>query len=374
MKVSVLKYAESEWQGEQTPADEANNRLVISFFSPNMPEPHRAWARLNEAFGDCVVGCSTSGEIVDQDVEEDTAVAMCIDLERTRTRIERVAIENDASSYVAGTELGQKLSAPDLACIFLLADGLNVNGTQLVAGLRGVVGNDLAITGGLAGDDDRFEKTFVGACENYTEKQIVAVGFYGENFECSSGSYAGWDVFGPTRTITKAEGNVLYELDGQPALTLYKKYLGDEAEKLPGSGLLFPLKVFPSGAPEHDVIRTIIGIDEETGSMTFAGEMTEGHQAQLMTGNFDRLIEAAGQSVSQLQVPEQDAFAVMVSCVGRKLLLGQRCYEEVEEAAGKLNSIPAIGFYSYGEVARHHKSGVCELHNQTMTVAVFSEK
>jgi len=114
-------------------------------------------------------------------------------------------------------------------------------------------------------------------------------------------------------------------------------------------------------------------------SMTFAGDVPQGWTAQLMRGNFDRLAEGAADAARQartgLDASEQDPrFSILVSCIGRRLLMGQRASDETEAAGLELGTTtPRLGFYSYGEISPHAKSGVCGLHNQTMTVTTFAE-
>jgi len=201
------------------------------------------------------------------------------------------------------------------------------------------------------------------------------VGFYGDAIQVGHGSAGGWDVFGPKRRITRSKGNVLYELDGEPALDLYKRYLGEDAKGLPGSALLFPLKVFPSSNPDEALTRTIVAVDEECRAMTFAGDVPEGYSAQLMRGNFDRLVEGAADAAHQAATNMSgDRVAVLVSCIGRKLLLGQRICEEVEAVQDVFGERAMLtGFYSYGEVSPHAATHCAELHNQTMTITVFGE-
>jgi hypothetical protein len=205
---------------------------------------------------------------------------------------------------------------------------------------------------------------------------VAAIGFYGNGLNVGHGSSGGWDVFGPERHITRAKANVLYELDGKPALDLYKRYLGPEAAQLPGSALLFPLRIYPPEKPEQAIVRTVVGVDEEARTMTFAGDMPEGHCAQLMRGNFDRLIQGAANAAEQAQTAVQgERVAILVSCIGRKLLLGQRTREEVEAVHNVLgDSTHLAGFYSYGEVSPHEVTGSAELHNQTMTITTLSEQ
>ncbi len=325
-----------------------------------------------------LVGCSTGGQIVDGDVSDDTATAIAMRFDRTELAIAGAAIGEKQESFAVGRQLGEALNRPGLRAIFVLSDGLNVNGSQLVAGLRAVVGDQLTITGGLAGDGALFEHTVVHVDGHSGEHQVAAVGFYGDSLRVGHGSAGGWSEFGPKRLITKSTGNVLYEVDGQPALALYKLYLGEEAKGLPGTGLLYPLLVGDPRHPDHAVVRTILAVDEASGSMTFAGDVPEGANAQLMRGYFDRLSEAAAEAASAAMgaasASSADTAAILISCIGRRILMGESIVEEVSAAREALGpETTCSGFYSYGEISPHAVSGCAELHNQTMTVTTFSE-
>jgi len=250
-----------------------------------------------------------------------------------------------------------------------------VNGSELAKGLNSRLPQEIAVTGGLAGDGTRFERTLVGLDVPPAEGGVVAIGFYGDSLRVGFGSEGGWFPFGPEREITRAEGNVLYELDGQSALSLYKNYLGDEADGLPGSALRFPLCIATGG--DRPLVRTILSIDEDAQSMTFAGDMPIGARARLMHATYDALVgganTAADDSVRIGSIAAPD-LAVCVSCVGRKIVMGQRTDEEIEairECVG--DGAVVTGFYSYGELAPFAGFRQCELHNQTMTITLLKE-
>jgi len=321
-----------------------------------------------------VLGCTTGGEIHGCDVLDETVSATAISFERT----ELIAAEADVAegSYEAGRKIGLQLARRGLKALFVLSDGTRTNGSDLVRGLRDAVGPQVVLAGGLAGDGPNFGTTYVGLNAVPMPGKVAAIGFCGEKLNVRHGSSGGWDVFGPQRRITRAKANVLYELDGKPALDLYKRYLGpEEAERLPGSALLFPLRISPADKPEQAVVRTVVGVDENARTMTFAGDMPEGYCAQLMRGNFDRLIQGAAHAAEQAHDDsEGERVAILVSCIGRKLLLGQRIHEEVEAVRNVLGgSTHLAGFYSYGEVSPHEITGSAELHNQTMTITTLSE-
>ena len=324
-----------------------------------------------------LVGCSTAGEICDTRVRDGSLSVSAASFEHTRLDLAETRIDADGSR-AAGKRLARKLDQPGLAHVLVLSDGLQVNGTELVAGLRENLPPGVAVTGGLAGDGNRFSQTLVCVQGIGEEGRIAAVGFYGDRLKVGYGSLGGWDSFGPERLITRSSGNVLFELDGQSALALYKKYLGEHAAGLPATGLLFPLAL-RSGAEQGDgLVRTILSIDEQAQSMTFAGDMPEGSYARLMKANFDRLVDgavAAATVGSQSLGSAAPQLAVLISCVGRKLVLKQRVEEEVEGVRNVFGAGAALtGFYSYGEIAPHLPLGRCELHNQTMTITAFAEE
>lgn len=320
---------------------------------------------------------STSGEIVEDLVYDESVVVSAVHFEKTRIEVKSKHIDSVADSYRIGASLATELSDSDLKHLFILSDGLHVNGSEIVKGVNSALDISVPCTGGLAGDAARFEKTLVGLNEAPKENQIIAIGLYGNDIEIGYGSVGGWDNFGAERLVTRSEGNVLYELDGESALDLYKMYLGDKASELPGSALLFPLGL-KFDEDSDTLVRTVLGVDEESNSMTFAGDIPEGCYVRLMKANFDRLIDGANlaaQHSSQNMSSDGDKLALLISCVGRKLILGQRVDEEVESVQNVLgDNVTMTGFYSYGEISPVIDSSRCELHNQTMTITTFAEK
>ncbi len=324
-----------------------------------------------------VFGCSTAGEIQGTTVIDDSIVVTAVDFERTAVRNASIMMAEVRDSFEAGERLAAILPHEELVHVFVLSDGLDVNGTDLVNGLASRLPAGVNITGGLSGDGERFESTLVVLKGKAEEHSIGVIGLYGPNLTVGYASLGGWDSFGPERLITRSEGNVLYELDGQSALDLYKRYLGDHAEGLPATGLLFPLSL---RTKDRDVpfVRTILGIDEDAQSLTFAGDIPTGAYARLMKANFDRLIEGAigaAQATQPTIAGSSPELAVLISCVGRKMVLKQRIEEEVEGVRDVLGDATTLtGFYSYGEISPFTANARCELHNQTMTITTFSER
>jgi len=379
MELKTVTYRTSAgWDAPLPAAMDSGRTLVLAFAAPEFGANPTPFEQLAAAFPTSVlVGCSTSGEIAGSQVHDASVSVAVAHFEHTQLRRAFTEVTSAADSFDAGARLATQLAGPGLRAVFLLSDGLCVNGTPLVDGLARKLPPGVSITGGLAGDGSRFGRTWVLDRHQPQANRICAVGFYGERLCIGHGCDGGWSDFGPERLITRSEGNVLYELDGKPALDLYKTYLGERAAGLPGTALLFPLSVRRDGPGQETLVRTILGIDDAEKSLTFAGDMPQGGIARLMRANTDKLIGSAGQAARQATaglMGTEDALVISVSCVGRRLVLGERTDEEVETV---LESAPGrvahVGFYSYGEISPAVAGGASELHNQTMTVTVLSE-
>jgi hypothetical protein len=383
---SAMKISQHVWQdslGWSPPLPvvaDAAVQLVLAFGSPRQIQRADLAAAMREAFPASVVaGCSTAGEIAGTRVHDETLVATAIRFERSTVDCVDVAVEGDGAD--AAQMVARALVRPGLRHVLVLCDGLNVNGSVFAHTLRAALPEGVCATGGLAGDADRFERTLICSSDPAREggarsARVVGVGLYGEALRVGYGSQGGWDSFGPARRVTRSRGNVLFELDGESALALYKSYLGDHASALPGSALLFPLLLEdPCGG--DGLVRTVLAVDEEAGSLTFAGDIPVGSQARLMKANFDRLIDGACSSASATSRGLDGThaeLAILISCVGRKLVLRQRIEEEVEAVREVLPRAVLAGFYSYGELCPQGSLGSCELHNQTMTITTLAEE
>ena len=324
--------------------------------------------------GELVFG-STSGEILDTHVYEGIITITAIEFEQASFKIVRENVSDFASIEAMGGAISDQFETTGLQHVFVVSDGSFVNGSGLIEGLESNDSYLASITGGLCGDGTRFEKTLASYNELPKQGEVVAIGFYGENLEISYANYGGWTPFGPERTITKSEDNVLYEIDGQPALDLYKKYLGDKAKELPQTALLYPLTVQQHKDTEP-LVRTILNIDEGTNSMILAGDVPENSKVQLMMSTMDDIANGAYHAAKLAMQNRKDKpeLAILVSCVGRRLVLAERTEEEIEEVSEVVGDQAKLtGFYSYGEMAPFAGKSECQLHNQTMTLTLMSE-
>ncbi|WP_437634149.1 FIST N-terminal domain-containing protein [Sorangium sp. So ce854] len=366
------------WSVRALPALDSDRTLVLAFGAPEFLDDPGAIRELRRAYPRShMVGCSSAGEIAGTSVCDGTLSVAVARFERTTLATAQVEVASASESFAAGQALARKLERPGLRGVLVLSEGLGVNGSQLVRGLNAVLPESVVVAGGLSGDGTRFQRTWVCLGDAVRSGVVAAVGLYGEHVVIQHGSKGGWDKFGPERVITRSAGNVLYEVDGRPALSLYKEYLGDKAAELPASALLFPLALRATAKDEKFLVRTVLAVDHEAQSMTFAGDVPEGHLVQLMKADFERLIggaEQAARSASEAGRAAGDgALAIAISCVGRRIVLGDRTEEEVEAVLDVLpKGTRVTGFYSYGEISPY-ATGHCDLHNQTMTLTVLSE-
>jgi hypothetical protein len=379
MRIEQRRWTQTQgWAPQSGEALGESAQLVLLFGATAILKEQKIIEQLKKTYPSAhILGCSTAGEIAGTQVSDDSLVITAVHFEHTQLEGCHIRLRHLRDSYHAGESLARSLDPMGLVHVLVLSDGLTVNGSDLVRGLMKYLPDWVTVTGGLAGDGDRFEETMV-FWDSAPEKGTIAVlGFYGNRLKVGYGSLGGWDPFGPERLITRSKGNVLYELDGKSALELYKKYLGEHAKGLPATGLLYPLSL-RTRAVESGVVRTILATNDEEHSMTFAGDVPEGSYARLMKANFDRLIDGASEAAQtsyQALGSKAPDLAILISCVGRKLVLKQRVEEEVEGVRDILGDRTILsGFYSYGEIAPFAPGANCELHNQTMTITTFLEE
>ena len=377
MQIETLVY-ENEWKKNTSdlPESEYNNVDIVFIFGyTDIIKNEARFNEIKERYPNAnIVGSSTSGNVVAAEVSTYELTATAVNFEKSTVDVSSLTFNDNDDIEELSKTLITKLTKKNLKHIFVISDGLLINGSQLARGINHV-NNDVPVTGGMAGDGDRFQETYVIANGVAKQRTIVAVGFYGESLSVGTGCFAGWSEFGAKRKITKSKDNVLYEIDGEPALDLYKKYLGELANELPNSGLRFPLSIKKDeNSPE--VIRTLLAIDKDEKSITYAGDVPESYSARLMKADIDVLIDGAGKAAKSIvQANNKTALGLIVSCVGRKIVMNYLVDDELEEVQEILGeNVKLTGFYSYGEIAPFNDDMLnCQLHNQTMTLTTIYE-
>lgn len=384
MKVSTLNYTKEKGWSAPFPELDSPQTLIMVFASPEYLSSPNPIKELKEKYPKSkIVGCSTAGNISGSRLIDKSLSVAISQFEKTQLKIfEQMITESTVGSYDAGVNIFKNLIAPNLRAIFILSDGINVNASELVDGLNKHTDKKVVITGAFAADDKNFKKTWTIYDGALQSNQIIAIGFYGENFQVGSSSQTTGNGFGPERRVTRSKKNVLYELDGQSALTLYKQYLGDIAKDLPASGLLFPLTIWERTTPGSQQILTVISIDENEKSVTLSGNIPQGYSAQLVRSKFDDLIFSAVDvgtaTLAQLSKENSDLalpiLSIAISCVSRRALLGERTEEETESVLKKFpEQTQQVGFYSYGSVSAQGSKN-CVLHNQSISLTTFYER
>lgn len=378
MIADQLIYKNQEWSGfDQLRNNPESYQLVIGMGDKSLITNKSIRETLQKKFASShVVFMSTAGEIYNSQAHEGSLIAVALHFEKTPLQVVEKNIKDEDDSMALGKKLAASLSAEDLQYVMVLSCGSLINGEDLIRGMTSVLGNEILITGGMAGDGDKFESTAVGCLSEPREGNVVVIGFYGNHLKVTSGVKSGWAFFGPERTVTESNKNILFSIDGENALELYKRYLGDFANQLPSSALFFPIAILSDNS-DVPLVRTILSVDEKNGSMTFAGNIPKGSRVRLMRTNTEQIINNAGMAGAEAFARNSEgAFAWVVNCVGRKLVLGAMANNEIVSIRKNMKPDTLIaGFYSYGEFSRFFYPGKeCELHNQTVVVTLFDEK
>lgn len=379
MLISQLHFSAGRWWAEaESEAAARGAQLILVFGDRGLLAQGEFYPTLRERFdGARIVSCSSGGDILGDRSVDGGLIATAIKFSSSWIEAAEADLSSPEDSERVGSTIARRLSPVGLRHVLIFAEGLAVNGSALARGVSSALPSGVTVSGGLAGDGDRFEATLVGLDGVPQPRRVVAVALYGGDLAVGTGSFGGWEPFGPEREITRSNGNVLYEIDGRPALDFYKELLGPLGYALPASGLSFPLQIWRT-EDERRLTRTILSVDERARSLTYAGDVPTGWKARLLRTDLDWLIEAAGTAAGQVEkdpAVREHRLALAVSCIGRKLLLQRRTDEELRNVLDVLGPDTYMaGFYSYGELAPAFGFSACDLHNQTMTLTVMGER
>jgi hypothetical protein len=327
-----------------------------------------------------LVGCSSAGSMLGHSLVDN---ALCVTVTRLdSSSLQRVEAElpegglDDAAttSAAVGRALARQLAARSgLRAVLIWADGLAIDGCALSEAMTTELSPDVLLTGALAADAGQFRATWVLAHDGPKRARVVALGLFGTRLRVHHGIGSGFALLGPPRRITKANGSVLQTLDGRPALDTYRAYLGARAHSLPAAALHFPVQLHVDG--KEPVVRTVLGIDEDSGAIRFAGGMPEGSTVTLLRCSREQLLTSAEEAMHvALAGCPSPALVNVVSCIGRRLVFGTRAEDEVDGLARQLPTGAVLqGCYSFGEVAPVAAGCSARLHNQSVCVTALGE-
>jgi hypothetical protein len=325
---------------------------------------------------DQIIGCSTSGEISSSGLSINSAVlggiaSDCLDFEIVTVQ----GLKKD--SEAAGRQLAESFSStPRLLQIF--SDGLTGNGCAILRGIANVFGDSVPVNGGAAGDNGEFVKTLQFCRDRVYSDAVCGIAFYGD-FRLGIGVQSGWAPIGLSKQVTRACGNIVFELNGEPALDVYERFLGQHAKKLPAIGVEYPLGFLKSSADknqaDHYILRATMSVDRAKRSILFAGEIPEGAIVNMTCGDKTSILEAAGTAAREAISGIGNATPEIIfcySCMARKIVLGRRTEEEITRIRAEFDSrIPMIGFYTYGEFCPVGRKSSNYMHNETVTLSVL---
>ncbi len=359
----------------QSITDLSKASFVLVFASRTMLESSAWIDTIQDRYKNVpVVSCSSSGMIYQSALKEDEVSGIAVQLEKTIVRIESKQLADFSDSKEMGHQLGTDLMEPDLKHVLLFSDGWLVNGSELIDGIYGALSEAVTVGGGFAGDGANFSRTLIGLNQQIERGMVVAIGMYGENLSVGFGKHGGWNEFGEEMEVTEVNGREIVQLDNQSVLSLYREFLGEDADGLPGKALMYPLAVKLPDFP-NPLVRTVMNIDDLEGTIATGQPVPKGAKIQFMRAKFDNIIKGVEQAAEEslknhISTPE---FALVVSCIGRKLLFGKQIEEEIAIVKQALGNTPIVsGFYSNGEICMDER-GLAELHHQYLTVTTFKE-
>ena len=335
--------------------------------------------RIRAIFGEHqidLIGCTTAGEIVDDHLYEDSIAVLLMDLTPSSYLIKTAEHQVD-DVYQAAYSLGETAKRQfENPALLILSGGITVNAEMIIGGLQDGAGKNLPIYGGLAGDDLALKSTIAFSHDEASDNCLAMLAIDTDKVLLKGLAISGWKPVGGINTITQAEGNVIYGINGEPAYDVFIRYFGfsesgDKVDQLVTIQTNYPLQLLRKEG--YAVLRSPILVDEESRSITLAAGVEEGEQFCFSNSPGFEVIEETVNEFGLLRkdFPEADAL-ILFSCKGRHGAFGPMLEDEVRgihEQWGK----PMIGLLTYGEFGDNGK-GSCEFHNETCSLVILKEK
>jgi len=325
-----------------------------------------------------ILGATSSGEFISNEIEEESIVVMLLDMDPSYFKLLFLEIGN-RSDFEIAKQLGEEGKKTFANAAFIITSGYSVNmdGEEIIRGIEEGFGGEVTIFGGMAGDDLTLTgpKAFTWGKSSITG--LVALIIDEDKIAISGVATCGWKAIGITKIITKSDGNIVYTIDDKPALDLVMKYLGLNLENQVNNtvfnlGAYYPLQLERENAPS--VMRTAMMGNSEDRSLICAGNVPQGSKIRFsLPPDFDVIDTVVEECTEVKEENLKDADAViMFSCISRYLSFGVVTSEEIERVSSVWNA-PLIGFFTYGEYGKA-KGGQHEFHNNTCSVVALKEK
>ncbi|MEM7102172.1 MAG: FIST N-terminal domain-containing protein [Bacteroidota bacterium] len=355
---------------------EINPTIGIAFSDPDFKI--EAAVELFSELGIQLFGCTTSGEICNRKLVEKSFTLLLVELPEDSFLIH--SIDGTPPNYIEpGAVIGNKAAESfENPAILVYSAGVGVDGESIVKGIKSGINKEIPIYGGLGGDNFKHENIRTFTDQVIRKNGLAALIIDSDRVAVNGKTYSGWNELGKTHTITKAEGNVLLEVDDKPALDLFNKYFkgveyrqNEGSEKLFTVPAIYPLKIKRENGVEF--MRSTLIYDFERKALILAGAVKEGDRFKFCpTPSFD-VVEATVEEFQRYAKRDITPSAlIMNSCAARHFAFGPMFDDEVE---GIFNiwKKPMIGYMAYGEIGNTMDDEHCEFHNVTCSIVFLSE-
>jgi hypothetical protein len=379
MKAKSIKGASSEEIQvalAQSMTDGFKPTLAIVFLS--MKQDRDAITAMLDKEGIAVFGATTNGEFIDEELGKGSIAILLLDMNPDYFKIFFTEYPEKNYREVAG-EIARKAQDIFLHPAFLLSGShMETDAEQLLFGIEDVIGKQVNVYGGMAGDDYAFTEQFVFTNHTSSNRGMIVLALDEDKITIKGIATCGWKAVGTVRTVTKSIGNHVFTIDDIPVLDLTAKYGGLEnieegnAQVAMEIAVNFPLQLQREvGDP---VMRPGLLIDWTDRSFYCSGSVPQGSKIRFsIPPDFD-VMEKVIRGVEGLkanEMPDADALVVF-SCAGRILALGPLMNMEIEGIKNVWN-VPMAGMFSNAELARATK-GNLEMHNCTTCCVALKEK
>ena len=359
-----LKQLEASIQGALKQGKTPTLGIVFCSVVYQLNELGKLFARYNID----LFGATSSGEIADDKAYEESIAVMLLDIDRAYYKL-KVFDAQGMTSYRVGQDVAEWAKTfYEKPAFMIMSAGLHADGEQIVKGIINEMGYQAPLFGGLAGDDLRMQGTFVFCSSQVIPNGVVVLIFDRNAIELHGMAVSGWKAIGTPKRITKAAGNVVYTIDDQPALEVYRRYLGVTGISSDHTlAAEYPLQVEREDG--FCVLRAAMVVNEDK-SMVYAGTVPEGATVRFSMPPGFEVVEYSIEQFSEFnqEIPEADAI-VLFSCKARHLALGPMVEDEIS-AICKLWNVPLVGFFTYGEIGPC-SGGRCDFHNDTLCLVLI---